>query len=50
MLHMASVGIIGGADGPTAVFITTGDWTSWIIPILAVLACVGVWYFIRKKR
>ena len=49
-LPAASVGIIGGADGPTAIFVT-GNW--WILPLAAVVAAavlagIGVW--IRKRR
>ena len=43
-----SIGIIGGADGPTAIFVT-GRFP-WEI-ILLVACCIGavIWYFIRKK-
>ena len=47
----ASVGIIGGADGPTAIFVTTPGWTGYILPVLALAA--GIWgflYFSRQKR
>lgn len=35
-----SIGIIGGADGPTAVFVTVPDWASWVFPML--LLSVGI--------
>lgn len=43
-----SIGIIGGADGPTAIFVT-GRFP-WEILLLAAV-CIGVviWYFKRKK-
>ena len=43
-----SIGIIGGADGPTAIFVT-GRFP-WEIVLFAVV-CIGVaiWYFKRKK-
>ena len=38
----ASVGIIGGADGPTAVFVTTSVGGHWLIPIaMVVLGIAG---------
>ena len=48
----ASIGIIGGSDGPTAIFVT-GRF-SWYLPVLIVAgiaALVGllIWYF-KKKR
>lgn len=45
MGEAASVGIIGGADGPTAVFITTPGWTHYLIPCLMV--AVGIYGFVR---
>ena len=43
-----SIGIIGGADSPTAVFVT-GRFP-WEILLLAVI-CVGaaIWFLKRKK-
>lgn len=35
--EFSGVGIIGGADGPTAVFVTTSGLQHWLIP-LALLA------------
>lgn len=43
-----SIGIIGGADGPTAIFITRPEWTFWAIPL--VLAVVGILGFLRLCR
>lgn len=46
-----SVGVIGGADGPTAIFLTTPVWTHYLIPVLAL--AVGIWgflYFSRRKQ
>lgn len=46
--EMASVGIIGGADGPTAVFVTTSVGGNWLIPLaMVVLGLVG--YICLKK-
>lgn len=44
----ASTGIIGGADGPTAIFVTTPGWVSYVIPCLLVV--VGVWGFLRLSK
>lgn len=43
-----SIGIIGGADGPTAVFVT-GRFP-WEIAVLGLL-CIGaaIWLYMRKK-
>lgn len=43
-----SVGVIGGADGPTAIFVTTPPWVSYLLP--AVLLVVGIWGFLRLSR
>ena len=43
----ASIGIIGGADGPTAIFITGQfSWKPFLLFLIVVSACI---YFIRKK-
>jgi len=51
----SSLGIIGGADGPTAVFISGNPWTVLIIPIVIVavlIFAVGftAGYLVRKRR
>lgn len=43
-----TVGVIGGADGPTAIFITT-IWEPWLLLPLAAVAAACV-YFYRKKK
>ena len=43
-----SVGIIGGADGPTAIFVTTPVWVSYLIPVAALI--VGIWGYLRLSR
>ena len=47
-----SVGVIGGADGPTAVFVTAPVWISYLLPVAAL--AIGVWGYLhfggfRKK-
>lgn len=44
----ASIGIIGGADGPTAIFVTTPSWTGYILPVLCLV--VGLWGYYRLRR
>ena len=44
----ASIGIIGGADGPTAIFVTTPGWMHYITP--CVLLAVGIWGFLRLSK
>lgn len=45
-----TVGAIGGADGPTAVFVTAAPWKRYIIPAAAlVIGIVGI-LVLRKRR
>ena len=48
----ASIGIIGGSDGPTAIFVT-GRFP-WYLPVLIAAGIVAlVWFlvwFFKKKR
>lgn len=46
-----SVGVIGGADGPTAIFISRNflPWTIGAVIAVAALA-VGCVLFIRKRK
>lgn len=47
----SSIGVIGGADGPTAVFVTTPGWMHYINPCLFLM--IGIWgfqYFSKRKR
>ena len=43
-----SVGVIGGADGPTAVFVTRSAWSHWLLP--AALLAVGIIGFLRLRK
>lgn len=43
-----SVGIIGGADGPTAIFLTNPAWLYYILPVLAI--AVGIFGYIKLKK
>ena len=44
----SSIGIIGGADGPTAIFVTTPIWMHYILPVLALV--IGIWGFLRLRK
>lgn len=44
-----SVGIIGGADGPTAVFVTAPVWISYIVPVLCLIVGILGYLKLRKK-
>lgn len=44
----ATIGIIGGADGPTSIFVTTPAWTHYLGAIL--LLAVGILGFLRLSR
>ena len=52
----ASVGIIGGADGPTAIFVTTSHgpgyfWFRWVLPVMIlVMGLLGYWRLSRCPR
>lgn len=43
-----SIGVIGGADGPTAIFVTAPPWAHYLWPV--VLLIVGIWGFLRLSR
>ncbi len=46
---LANIGVIGGADGPTAIFIT--EPSPWLIPVLGGLIMGLMLYIIlRRKR
>ena len=40
--NASSIGIIGGADGPTAIFLSSSNTTPWLLPSLVVTAVAGV--------
>lgn len=48
----ASIGIIGGADGPTAIFVTThvSDFTYWGLPVMLLVAGIAGWYCLRRNK
>lgn len=48
-IEKSSIGIIGGSDGPTAVFVT-GTLGSWVVPLLVVIILLLVAIFFYRKR
>ena len=46
-----SLGIIGGADGPTAIFIAGPGWTAYILPVLlTAVGILGFLYFCNNTK
>jgi len=43
-----SIGVIGGADGPTAIFLTSPMWMHYMIPVLALV--LGIWGYLRLRK
>ncbi|WMJ76562.1 MULTISPECIES: sodium ion-translocating decarboxylase subunit beta [unclassified Sedimentibacter] len=48
----SSTAIIGGADGPTAIFITekSNGYLTIIVTLIIVLVIAAIIYFIKKKK
>ena len=47
-LKALSVGIIGGADGPTAIFVTGSLWP--LVAGAAVIIGIGLMVLIKRKK
>jgi len=47
----ASIGIIGGADGPTAIFVS-GGFPLWLMALLVAggLIALGIWLWSRNRE
>ena len=43
-----SIGVIGGADGPTAIFVTAPVWMHYLLPAAAL--AVGIWGYLRLRK
>ena len=48
--NAADLGIIGGADGPTSIFITTGTIMDWDLVIVAAALIIGIAGFLRLRK
>lgn len=46
----ASVGIIGGADGPTAIFLTGPVGFDWDVAVMAVVLVVSILAYFRLRK
>lgn len=46
----SSIGIIGGADGPTAIFISGIPFSHYLTIAFALLSAIGITYLIFIKR
>ena len=46
----SSIGIIGGADGPTAIFVTGGGFVGWIFPLVLILTFHVAAVYLAQKR
>lgn len=46
----ASVGVIGGADGPTAIFVTTPAWTEGVTLGLLLIAGIAGYLFLHRRK
>ena len=46
-----SLGIIGGADGPTAIFVTTQPGIDWFFLVMAIIyfASTAGWFWLRRR-
>ena len=51
--HSSSIGIIGGADGPTSIIVTSAPY-AWIFPALTVIVPVALIvisvYLLKKSK
>jgi len=47
---VASIGVIGGADGPTAIYVTNQSYANMIVVIFALLSITGIAYQIFAKK
>ena len=46
----SSVGVIGGADGPTAVFVTSQSGVDWDVLLMLLLLAVGILGYLCVRR
>jgi len=51
-LLLSSIGIIGGADGPTAIFVVTSpDWWIYVLgAAVIVIAAIALIIYKKKKK
>ena len=44
------MGVIGGPDGPTVVFVSTTPAGIAVLVLLAAALAAGLWWFLRKRK
>ena len=49
-MNSSSIGIIGGADGPTKIFIAGNPLAAIIAAVLIAAIIVGVVIFLKKRK
>ena len=47
---MADIGIIGGADGPTAILVTTSSGAGWRLFGLIALTAAAAYLILRRRK
>lgn len=45
-----SIGIIGGADGPTTIFLTGNLWPGFTTIVFALLSTAGIIYLVLSRK
>ena len=46
----SSIGMIGSADGPTAVFVAASPGVNWLLGCLALLLAAGVLFIVLRRK
>lgn len=46
----ASIGIIGGADGPTAIFVASSQGPDWDVVLMGIVLVVSILAFLRLRK
>ena len=46
----STIGIIGGADGPTAIFVTSAPGIDWDVAIIGAIVVVCILAFLRLRK
>jgi len=49
-VRAVDIGIIGGADGPTAVFVTGEPWLAALLAVLALAVVTAIAVHRRRKK
>jgi len=47
---MSSIGIIGGSDGPTAIFVAAPTGAGWLLGGLILLLAAGILFVILRRK